>query len=121
MGKFSVSISDELEVQLRKYADEHNEPISQVVAQALQGFFTPHPPPGPEPPPQPIPDLGQIQEYITTVAWSLEGVRRVLEALGLTGAPWPGGPALPPPLPCPPWETLGKWAAGRDSTHHETY
>lgn len=121
MGKFSVSISDELEATLRKYAEEHNEPISQVVAQALDGFLSPHPPPEPKPPPQPMPDLGQVQAYVTTVAWSLESVRRVLEALGLTSAPWPGGPVLPPPLPCPPWETVGKWATGRDSNHHETF
>ncbi len=108
MGKFSVSISDELEVQLRTYADEHNEPISQVVARALEGFFAPHPPPGPEPPPGPTPDIDQVKAYVTTMAWSLESVRRLLEALGLVGVPWPGGPALPPPLPCPPWEISGK-------------
>ncbi len=110
MGKFSVSISDELEATLRKYAEDHNEPISQVVAQALEGFFAPHPP-QPEPPPKPTPDLGQVQAYVSTVAWSVESIRRVLEALGLTGTPWPGGPALPPPLPCPPWEAMGRWAA----------
>lgn len=113
MGKFSVSIPDELEATLRKYAEDHNEPISQVVARALEGFFAPQSPP--------TPDLGEVRAYVTTVAWSLEGVRRVLEALGLVGAPWPGGPALPPPLPCPPWETVGRWASGRDSAHHETF
>jgi len=107
VGKFSVSISDELEATLRKYADDHNEPISQVVAQALEGFFAPQPPPTPTP--TPTPDLNEVRAYVTTVAWSLEAVRRVLEALGLVGAPWPGGPALPPPLPCPPWEAMGKW------------
>lgn len=121
MGKFSVSISDELEAALRKYAEEHTEPISQVVAKALEGFLAPHPPPQPEPPPQPAPDIGQMKAYLTTVAWSVESTRRVLEALGLTGAPWPGGPTLPPPLPCPPWETLGRWAAEPGPGGQETF
>lgn len=100
MGKFSVSISDELEATLRQYASDHNEPISQVVAKALEGFFSPAQPPLPAP----EPDLGQVQAYLTRVAWSLERVRHVMECLGLTGVPWPGGPTLPPPLPPPPWE-----------------
>lgn len=106
MGKLSINLPDDLEERLRRYSEEHQLPLSQTVAQALELFLTPGPPHPPSPPP--AQDLEEVQGYVTTLASSLEAVRRVLEACGLTGAPWPGGPTLPPPLPCPPWASM-KW------------
>lgn len=108
MGKLSVSIPDELEAKLRQYSDEHDLPVSQAVTKALELLLETSTPPLP-----PGSDLRQVQHYLSAVAMSVEAIRRLLEASGLTGLPWPGGPTLPPPLPYPPW------ALPSSSTHEK--
>lgn len=106
MGKLSINLPDDQEARLRQYADEHDQPVSQVVSQALEDFLAgPGPPPPPPPPPPPANDIRQLQGYVSQLATHLEGVKALLHSYGMVGAPWAGSPCLPPPLPPPPWQT----------------
>lgn len=100
MGKISVSLPDELETELDRYAREHDLPVSRVVAQALEAFFRG----GTEPPPDDGQDI-LARRQLELLQAHTETMRSVL-ADTLYYMWGPGNPLLgrmPGPLPPPPW------------------
>jgi hypothetical protein len=127
MGRFTVSIPDDLEAELRRRADEVDLPVSQVLASILREAFGQPPGPGPAPPAPELEELRrQLEEvqrqlrelasrppedlaarhYVGLLAGRLEGLRR---ATGhILGHITPVIPAVnfPVDTPPPPWGPL---------------
>ena len=74
MAKLSISIPDELKVQLDERADAENVPVSHVVTEALKAYFaqptTPELPPGAG-----GEQFRQMQAYLWDLYLNYEGTR----------------------------------------------
>ena len=93
---------DPLEAELDAYAQQHSQPVSQVVAEALLRFLR-ETPPEPSPPKE---GLVVTQEYLARLATQMERLRVTLDELSLWSDSQPPGGwenPVPPPLPSPPW------------------
>ena len=103
MGRITISLPDALEAQLDRYAQEHSQPVSHFVAEALAAFLggasRPSPGDGAR--------LQQVEAYVARMALQLEGLRRFVDEVAF----WendkpPEGyqQPLPPPLQPPSWQ-----------------
>ena len=79
MGRVTVSLPDELEAELDRYAQQRAQPVSQVVAEALVRFLREAIPP-PSPPGE---ALGATQEYVARLALQVEWLRVSLDEVAL--------------------------------------
>ena len=105
MGRVTVSLPDELEAELDRYAQQRAQPVSQVVAEALVRFLREAIPP-PSPPGEDA--LGATQEYVARLALQVERLRVSLDEVALwvdTRPPDGWEYPVPPRLPQPPWRT----------------
>jgi len=103
MGRVTVSLPDELEAELDRYAQQRALPVSQVVAEALVRFLRgeapPTIPPGGD-------GLAVTQEYVARLALQVERLRISLDEVSLwvdTRPPDGWESPVPPRLPQPPW------------------
>jgi len=102
MGRITISLPDALEAQLDRYARDHGQPVSHVVAEALAAFLSGSSPPSPGDGSR----LQQVEEYVARMALQLEGLRRFVDEVAFwEGDKPPEGyqQPLPPPLQPPPW------------------
>ena len=117
MARVTVSLPDELALQLDDYAHQHAESVSGIVQTALKNLFagtptpTPSPTPAPNPPPAPAPAPSddpdahkRLEEYIAKLAYKMEHMREglwcVSQCLGHTMRV---RVLCPRQIPLPPW------------------
>ncbi len=116
--KISVSLPEDLKLELERYAAEHGLSVSATVQQALEGFFHPAPDPEPDPSPTPPPttteidllagmvnglhrEVHELKQYILALSHQSEHHRQCLSLLqpfvAMSGLCLPVAPPLPPP------------------------
>ena len=115
--KISVSLPEELKLELERYAGEHGLSVSATVQQALEGLLHPKPIPDPQPTPDPRPteidllaglvnalnrEVHGLRQYMMAVGHQSEHHRQCLSLLqpyaAMGGVCLPVAPPLPPPL-----------------------
>lgn len=106
MGRITVSLPDDLEARLDKYAAEQGLAVSQVVARAVTALLDGT---GGTPPPSPPPTSADplARAYLEQVTAQLAAIGQTLtDVTDRVGGPLMPLPHPPPlPLPPPPWRT----------------
>ncbi len=107
VGRITVSLPDGLEAKLDEVARQRGEPVSRVVAMAVEAFLE-----GPVQPPEAGP-LQPIMHYVAGLSSHVAQLRNSLVELGnWSPARPPYGWQFPPPPPYPPptWGAPGEQA-----------
>jgi hypothetical protein len=106
LAKLSISIPDELKLQLDERADAENVPVSHVVTEALRAFFGLPADQVPGPPLQLAEQLRQVQAYLWELHFSHECTRSTALNLYYWAQRNGENMGMPPEneMPKPPWQ-----------------